>query len=483
MFHRMMNYGEIETRPSVSLTRELIRKNMPRYKRHGDLVVIRENAWEEFKKSLPMPVSKDENSPFSVDEDELAFLVCHSLPNPPCKRLAIDRGVKDDEYRSPLVDVILGTDGMVTRKENQIMLEFDITKCMYSFGNIKEKMRMAELDCSDQIVVDLFAGIGYFSLPLLVHAKARHLYACEWNPEAVKALKNNLKLNKVDESRCTVLEGDNRSNRPTDVAQRVLLGILPSCLEWMTTAFECIDKTTGAILHCHDLVELKPAEEESAEVGDKADGTQEDGEDNNDSEQVVATETCANDGEAIDTQLDPCDQNGSIEDRDTNSSPDQSSSLVSNGLVLDGSPKTPEKGSQISHDSDSDKDCSPPVLLEKPSPSEYPADQSNSSVNNDTSSSASNREDVSLNESLLISDREMDAYQARAQLLMSRIQDDVDSHDLKISLLHIQPVKSYAPHINHVVFDIEIAPKSSSGGPSSMVLANPGNDQSNDDPK
>lgn len=52
-------------------------------------------------------------------------------------------------------------------------------------------------------------GIGYFSLPILVHGKADHVYSCEWNPVAVEALHKNIILNKC-QNRCTVLEGDNR---------------------------------------------------------------------------------------------------------------------------------------------------------------------------------------------------------------------------------------------------------------------------------
>jgi tRNA G37 N-methylase Trm5 len=46
-------------------------------------------------------------------------------------------------------------------------------------------------------------------VPYLVHAKADHVHAYEWNPDAVAALRRNLTLNGV-EHRCTVHEGDNR---------------------------------------------------------------------------------------------------------------------------------------------------------------------------------------------------------------------------------------------------------------------------------
>lgn len=37
--------------------------------------------------------------------------------------------------------------------------------------------------------MDLFCGIGYFTLAALVHAgadKLSHIYACDWNSEALK---------------------------------------------------------------------------------------------------------------------------------------------------------------------------------------------------------------------------------------------------------------------------------------------------------
>lgn len=39
------------------------------------------------------------------------------------------------------------------------------------------------------------------------------VYACEWNPHAVEALRRNLEANGVTDS-CVVLEGDNRVTAP-----------------------------------------------------------------------------------------------------------------------------------------------------------------------------------------------------------------------------------------------------------------------------
>ena len=80
---------------------------------------------------------------------------------------------------------------------------------MFSWGNITEKLRIASFDCSNETVIDLFAGIGYFTLVYLIKAKAKQVIACEWNPASVESLKNNLKLNNC-ENRCIVLQGDNK---------------------------------------------------------------------------------------------------------------------------------------------------------------------------------------------------------------------------------------------------------------------------------
>lgn len=440
MFHRMMNYGEMDARPTVVITRDLVKKSMPKFKRHEDLIVVQESAWEEFKKSLPIPVANEENSPFSIDEDELASLVCQTVQKPICRRLAIEKGIKNDSFRTPDVELILGDNAIVTHRENHITYRFDITKCMFSFGNINEKMRMAELDCSEQIVVDLFAGIGYFSLPLLIHSKAKHLYACEWNPDAIDAFKKNITINKVNPARCTILEGDNRSNRPTDVAQRVILGILPSCLYWMKTAFECIDKSTGATLHCHDLVETKPLvlQQQQHHFGE--------------------TQTSCNSAE-ISSADKVSLANNSLLNQSLTSSSSSHSTIEKLSVPTD---------DKILQSSESDKDTNSPVLLEKPSE----VSTNSSSIDNggesgrhnnsnDTFLSVVSASEESINhEPPTIEESQQAAYEARADLLISQIKEDVEAHDLTARLTHIQPVKSYAPYVTHVVFDIKIEPRS-----------------------
>lgn len=456
----MMNYGELDARPNVVLTKDLIKKSLPKYRRHDDLIIINENAWEDFKKSLPIVVVKSENSPFSIDEDELASLVCQAIQKPTCKRVAIERGVKNDGYRTPNISLILGENGLVNHKDNHILYQFDVTKCMFSFGNVREKMRMAELRCSNEIVVDLFAGIGYFSLPLLMHAKAKHLYACEWNPDAIGALKKNLTLNKIDSDRYTVIEGDNRLNRPLNVAQRIILGILPSCMDWMKTALECVDKKTGAILHCHDLVEARPTTATTMTT------------------QTKMTNQCSNDQQNV------ADCSGVSTAADKQRSSSENQSLLNQSLSSNSTSShsiieklsAPSEDSRLLQSSESDKDTSSPVLLEKPSSSlnanfsynssTFDATATTNSTSIDQMSLTSSHHEDSILEPPLLAENDINLYESRGFALVACIKEELDANNLIARLLHIQPVKSYAPRVNHVVFDIRVEPRqlSSLGG-------------------
>jgi tRNA G37 N-methylase Trm5 len=159
--------------------------------------------------------------------------------------------------------------GWVTVKESGVSFSFDVTRVMFCSGNVTERTRMAnppplpplppplpplslqvvvkqsdakkedevetggedDREEEGEVVVDLYAGIGYYTIPLLLRrqeqssstdstskknrgkktkhggkdgsfeSKTRalfsvsHLHACEWNPDSVAALKFNLKGN------------------------------------------------------------------------------------------------------------------------------------------------------------------------------------------------------------------------------------------------------------------------------------------------
>ena len=79
------------------------------------------------------------------------------------------------------------------------------------------------------------------------------VHACEINPESVMSLEWGLRANGV-EDRCTVHEGDNSVTTAdlNGVADRVLLGLLPSSEDGFEPAMRVL-KESGGVLHVHGL--------------------------------------------------------------------------------------------------------------------------------------------------------------------------------------------------------------------------------------
>ncbi|KAK8470851.1 hypothetical protein PHAVU_003G078700 [Phaseolus vulgaris] len=202
--------------------------------------------WDRLGDIIILPISSFKDSMWDSIAGELWPIVAKSLK---AHRLARQGPVAATGTRDSTLQILVGDSGWVNHRENGVFYSFDATKCMFSWGNLSEKIRMASLDCKEEVVVDLFAGIGYFVLPFLVRAQAKFVYACEWNPHAVEALRHNLQANSVAD-RCIILEGDNRITAPRGVADRVCLGLIPSSeLSWITAVRAL--RREGGMLHVH----------------------------------------------------------------------------------------------------------------------------------------------------------------------------------------------------------------------------------------
>lgn len=162
-----------------------------------------------------------------------------------CQELGPIAGV----YRTPQVQVIFGGGTETMHKENGIIYRLDVAKVMFSSGNMAEKKRMSALDCAGETVVDLFAGIGYFTLPLAVHAKASVVIACEINPIAHSYLVQNIALNHVEKVVRPFL-GDNRDLPGEGIADRVLMGYVGDVAQFLSKAFALVKP--GGVVHYHE---------------------------------------------------------------------------------------------------------------------------------------------------------------------------------------------------------------------------------------
>lgn len=153
-----------------------------------------------------------------------------------------------DQTRSPSIEVIAGEGTETIHTENGCFYKIDVAKLMFAKGNIRERGRPPLIVRPGETVIDMFCGLGYFTIPIAKLAKPRKIYAIDINPVAIDFLKENIKLNLVS---CveTVL-GDCRTVSLPEGADRVIMGYLPGTYRFLPAAFGFL-KDSG-VIHYHD---------------------------------------------------------------------------------------------------------------------------------------------------------------------------------------------------------------------------------------
>jgi tRNA wybutosine-synthesizing protein 2 len=184
--------------------------------------------------------------------------------NPSIRTVCRKTGIITGKFREPQISVIAGDENTVTTHiESGCKYRFDVQKVMFAKGNVVERSRIAKQVQEGELIVDMFAGIGYFSVPIGVLSKPNKVYSIELNPVSVGFLKENLKINHIHN--IEVINGDNREEVDKLVASgvradRVLMGYLPPPKEFLPAAFKIIKK--GGILHYEDIVRVEQEKED-----------------------------------------------------------------------------------------------------------------------------------------------------------------------------------------------------------------------------
>ncbi|SEQ82610.1 class I SAM-dependent methyltransferase [Natrinema salaciae] len=137
-----------------------------------------------------------------------------------------DEGIANDgtagTYREPRTRLIAGQRETETiHTEHGTKYGLDPATVMFSPGNQAERARMGDLADSGERVFDMFAGIGYFTLPM-ARAGAR-VTATEINPTAFRYLLENAVLNDVGD-RVDAYMTDCRDLATEIDADRVVMG-------------------------------------------------------------------------------------------------------------------------------------------------------------------------------------------------------------------------------------------------------------------
>ena len=103
----------------------------------------------------------------------------------------------EGEYRVRELVHLAGENRTETiHRENGIRLKLDVAKVYFSPRLATERMRIFRKTRPGEVVFDMFAGVGPYSI--LLAKKAKLVFACDLNPWAVRYLEENVRLNKTN---------------------------------------------------------------------------------------------------------------------------------------------------------------------------------------------------------------------------------------------------------------------------------------------
>ena len=155
------------------------------------------------------------------------------------------------EYRTRGVTILAGEKKTQTLyRENNCRYLLDLASVYFTPRLSTERMRIADKVKNGDKVVDMFAGVGPFSILIAKKFPDAQVIAIDKNPDAIYYLKENVKLNKVNN--VEIKEGDARDiAKDISEADHIIMNLPHSGLEFLDAALGMIRK--GGVIHFYAM--------------------------------------------------------------------------------------------------------------------------------------------------------------------------------------------------------------------------------------
>jgi tRNA (guanine37-N1)-methyltransferase len=159
------------------------------------------------------------------------------------------------DFRLRKLEFITGENKTVTvHKESGCLFSVDVERCYFSPRLFYERRRVAEQVGNREVVTNMFAGVGCFSIVVAKHSDAEKLYSIDVNHTAVQCMQKNVRLNRVY-GRVIPILGDAKEvieKRLCHVADRVLMPLPEKAFKYLHYALLTL-KETGGWIHYYDF--------------------------------------------------------------------------------------------------------------------------------------------------------------------------------------------------------------------------------------
>lgn len=152
-------------------------------------------------------------------------------------------------------------------KEHSCQFSVDVEKCYFSPRLSYERLRVLKKILPNENIVNMFAGVGSFSVLIAKWIKSTKIYSIDINPSTIQFMKENIHLNRVF-GKVIPIMGDSKiiiKKRLNGIADRVLMPLPEKAFEYLPLALLALKKSGGWI-HFYAFEHAKKSESPTEKI-------------------------------------------------------------------------------------------------------------------------------------------------------------------------------------------------------------------------
>lgn len=197
---------------------------------------------------------------------EFAEKILEKLPN--ITTIFRQKSPIKGSYRLRELEFLAGKYKTLTiHKEYGCKFYVDVLRTYYSPRLSTERWRITNLVGDNETIINMFAGVGPYSIIIAKYRDVKRIYSIDINYEAIKLHRKNVVMNKVNE-KVKVLLGDAWEilyNELTDSSDRILMPLPDKAIEYLDAALNALRYKGDLHIYLHI-----PYEKEEREAIKKA---------------------------------------------------------------------------------------------------------------------------------------------------------------------------------------------------------------------
>ena len=178
------------------------------------------------------------------------------LKNEKIKTVVNKKGAIDNVFRTFEMELLAGEEKYDVRLwENRCWFEFDFRRVYWNSRLQMEHSRLIELINEQDVVCDMFAGVGPFAVPCARRRNAT-VYANDLNPSSFHYLQHNKKINKIEDNKLHCYNLDAREFLQKMAKEGVIFTV--AIMNLPKTAIEFLDVFRGIFRGMDDNFKQMP---------------------------------------------------------------------------------------------------------------------------------------------------------------------------------------------------------------------------------